>query len=227
MTAGLVFYKLCDREYDCDNCPLDAALKGVDIETPVAHARPEQTPRWEFRDDRRYHPSHGWVQETDTPGGVEIRYGLDVFAGRLLSDATAVVLPPVRSRVSAGHPACWVMDQIELIPLPSPVSGTVVRVNADVQKAPTLISTSPYDDGWLLEVSCSSSSENLEGLVSSAEMQNKTMLQLRQFHQKGLEDLLGDAAVGRTAADGGEPLTDLRRILGADRYHRLIREFLG
>ena len=118
------------------------------------------------------------------------------------------------------------MDQIELIPLPSPVSGTVVNVNADVQKDPGLVSTSPYDDGWLLEVSCSSPLENLDGLVSAAEMQDETMLQLRQFHQKGLEDLFGDAEVGRTLADGGEPLTDLRRILGADRYHRLILEFL-
>jgi glycine cleavage system H protein len=227
MTAGQVFYKLCDREYDCDNCPLDAALKGVDIETPIAHARGAQPARWEFRDDRRYHPSHGWVKETETPDQREIRYGVDVFAGRLLSDATAVVLPPVSSRVSAGRPACWVMDKIELIPLPSPVSGTVVNANSDVQRDPALISTSPYDDGWLLDVSCSSAPNNLEGLVSAAEMQDETMLQLRQFHQKGLEDLLGDPEVGQTLADGGEPLTDLRRILGADRYHRLIREFLG
>ena len=28
MSAGLVSYKLCDRDFDCGNCPLDAALRG-------------------------------------------------------------------------------------------------------------------------------------------------------------------------------------------------------
>jgi glycine cleavage system H protein len=28
MTAGLLSYRLCDREYDCDGCSLDAALRG-------------------------------------------------------------------------------------------------------------------------------------------------------------------------------------------------------
>ena len=25
MSAGLISYKLCDRGFDCENCPLDAA----------------------------------------------------------------------------------------------------------------------------------------------------------------------------------------------------------
>jgi hypothetical protein len=28
MQAGVVGYKLCDREFDCDRCPFDAALRG-------------------------------------------------------------------------------------------------------------------------------------------------------------------------------------------------------
>lgn len=28
MQAGVVGYKLCDREFDCDRCPFDAALHG-------------------------------------------------------------------------------------------------------------------------------------------------------------------------------------------------------
>lgn len=28
MQAGVVGYKLCDREFDCDQCPFDAALRG-------------------------------------------------------------------------------------------------------------------------------------------------------------------------------------------------------
>ena len=28
MLAGNVDYKLCDREYDCDECPFDLAIRG-------------------------------------------------------------------------------------------------------------------------------------------------------------------------------------------------------
>lgn len=29
MLAGNVDYKLCDREYECDECPFDHAIRGV------------------------------------------------------------------------------------------------------------------------------------------------------------------------------------------------------
>lgn len=28
MRAGLIRFWLCDRDFDCENCPLDAALRG-------------------------------------------------------------------------------------------------------------------------------------------------------------------------------------------------------
>ncbi len=29
MMSGLVNYKLCDRDYDCEHCPFDRAIKGT------------------------------------------------------------------------------------------------------------------------------------------------------------------------------------------------------
>ena len=41
MQAGVVGYKLCDREFDCDHCPFDAALHGRDMQGgPQAHVGP-------------------------------------------------------------------------------------------------------------------------------------------------------------------------------------------
>jgi hypothetical protein len=28
MSAGVIRFWLCDRDFDCENCPLDAALRG-------------------------------------------------------------------------------------------------------------------------------------------------------------------------------------------------------
>ena len=35
MGAGLLRYRLCDREYDCEHCPLDAALRGAPAPPPA------------------------------------------------------------------------------------------------------------------------------------------------------------------------------------------------
>lgn len=42
MRAGVIRFWLCDRNFDCDNCPLYAALKGA---RPAARTFPTALPR--------------------------------------------------------------------------------------------------------------------------------------------------------------------------------------
>jgi glycine cleavage system H protein len=217
MTAGLVAYHLCDRGFDCDDCPLDLALRGV---AGPADAQVADIPgtSWEFRPDRRYHRGHMWLSSLDAP---RLRCGIDVFAARLLDRVTSVVFPTVHSRLDRGHPACWVTDEGTLIPLQSPVAGTVVGVNGKVQQDPSLMSQSPYDEGW--ETDRDSNGD----LISAERMRQQTERELKRLHGEMRRHLREDQGVGHTLADGGEPVTDLRRILGVKRYHRLVQRILG
>jgi len=224
MAAGLLYYKLCDREYDCEHCAFDAALRGGKVESVEPHEIGIQPVVWEFRQDRRYHNSHGWVKDVN---GAEVRYGLDMFAARLLAQVTSVVLPAPKTRLHSGRPACWVMDESEMIPLRSPVSGTVSRINSEVQRHPALIASSPYDNGWLLEVLCDKNFKEQVDLLHAADMQEITADQLKKTVQKHLRGMSVAAEVGPTLADGGEQLTDLRRILGTKGFHALVLELLG
>jgi len=162
MTAGLVAYKLCERGFDCDNCPLDRALRGVsDPGCDVAIGT--QGSLWEFRLDRKYHRSHLWLQPMDRD---RVRCGIDVFAAHLLTRVTSVVFPTVDSRLDCGRPACWVTDDGTPIPLQAPVAGAVLGVNAKVKHDPVLICESPYDDGWLMKVKLSDPGE-LDALMDA------------------------------------------------------------
>ncbi len=38
MSAGLVAFKLCDREGECEGCPFDRAMQGARSEPPAASA---------------------------------------------------------------------------------------------------------------------------------------------------------------------------------------------
>jgi len=150
----------------------------------------------------------------------------DLSTGRLLGHASSVILPATGTDVSEGRPACWVVDESEVIPLHAPISGRVEGANQEVQASPSLLGTSPYDDGWLLDIHCDDDPAEAEGLLSARQMQDRTESELRTLHEEGLRDMLEDAVVGPTLADGGEPIGDLRRMLGPERFHELIKRFL-
>jgi hypothetical protein len=44
MSAGLVAFKLCDREGECEGCPFDRAMREP-LGRPVRHRRPPTSPR--------------------------------------------------------------------------------------------------------------------------------------------------------------------------------------
>ncbi len=224
MTAGMVAYKLCDREFDCEHCPLDLALRGPQRRVPAGAPVQEGTAGpFEFQADRLYHPAHLWALPV---GESRLRLGLDAFAVRLLDRISAVVLPQAGHRIERGLTACWVMDEAQTIPLRSPVSGIVREGNLTAQEHPALVGQSPYDRGWLLEVSIEGPAKELKGLLCAEEMRDLGVEHLRRLHQDASRLCAEDARVGTTLADGGIRLAELRRILGAARYHQLVLGYL-
>jgi len=221
MTAGLVSWKLCDRDFDCEHCPLDEALRGGGVRP---HSAPlhEAATDMEFPDALRYHRLHGWVADV---GDGRARVGLDALAVRMLDRLTSIVLPAPDSRVEQGRTACWVADDAELIPLCAPLSGTVVATNHLVQEHPGIVGASPYDRGWLYEIE-GPETGSPEGMLSAAQMRTRAGAQMRQLNRRVCASLAPDARVGVTMADGGVRLHDLRKVLGVSRYHRLILAFL-
>jgi len=177
MNAGLVSYKLCDMEFECERCPFDASIRGG---RPVTERLGNNSisSKWEFRSDRYYDRFHGWIQPLN---GTEFRYGLDVFAGHLLSHASSIVLPPVQTRLYKGRLACWILDEAEVVPLRSPVTGNVSQMNLKVQQNPSLISSSPYDKGWLLEISCDEEPDIHQDLLSEVQIEEETAIQLKEL----------------------------------------------
>lgn len=222
MAAGLITYRLCDRDFDCEHCPLDAALQG-DSRRPGSTAkhhggRPAAS---HFPADRQYSSGHVWVRPEDDGTA---RLGLDAFAANLLDR-----LIEARCGLAASQPG-EVFSELRLdsgaLSLALPIRARTTHGNPLLRDQPHLALTAPYGDGWLV-TTAGTDSADFELLMSADEALQRSQQDLRLFRRRIALEMLTDAGdLGRCMADGGEPLTDLRQMLGAPRYCALLRELV-
>ena len=98
----------------------------------------------------------------------DVRAGLTHVPGAFLGDVVSVELPPPGTGVSAGEPIGLVESSSTVFELFSPLSGTVVDVNAEAGAAPRKVTQDPYGEGWLLDIRPSDPAE-LDGLLCAEE----------------------------------------------------------
>ena len=176
-----------------------------------------------FRKERRFYGSHLWVEKIEDG---RVRIGFDPFAAKLVGCPMSVVFSPVGTLVKKDTPGCWLLDESGTIPVKMPVTGRVRRFNTELSVWPGLLSSDPYERGWLMEVSVTDPTE-LKGLLSAAEMHRRTEDDWKRIERKVTEVLVTEAdSVGPTLQDGGEPVTDLRKILGPRRHRQLVLDIL-
>lgn len=99
-------------------------------------------------DNLRYAETHEWIKlEGDTA-----KVGITDHAQNELTDIVYVDPPKIGAAVSAGQAAAVVESVKAASDIYSPVDGEVVGVNEELASNPSLVNTSPYEDGWLFKV---------------------------------------------------------------------------
>jgi len=106
--------------------------------------------------DRRYAASHEWAKVS---GDGVITIGISEHAQDALGDIVFVELPDVGQSLNAGDEFGVVESVKAASDLYSPVSGEVTEVNSSLEDAPETINESPYEEGWIIKVKVSDSSE--------------------------------------------------------------------
>ncbi|GMV40621.1 MAG: hypothetical protein AMXMBFR64_23370 [Myxococcales bacterium] len=214
--AGVLAWRPCDRALDCDNCPLDAALRGR--AAPASRGRSGMR----FPADRDYAAGHFWLKPWADGG---LRVGIDSMLADLLAEPAAVSLPRPGAPVADGA-LCVTVDTPEgVVELASPTAGRVTNGNAALLGDPGLLVRDPYGDGWLLDLAPAGKAKTM----SAREAEHQARIDAHHFQRRVAMELLMATEVGPTMADGGEPLANLRdlaSLVGGRRHLDLVRELL-
>lgn len=117
-----------------------------------------------YPDDLKYTKEHEWLRvESETT----VVVGITEYAADELGDVVFVELPDVGAEVTAMGEFGEIESVKAVSELYSPVNGTVVERNEQLEDTPELVNESAYDDGWMIRIELSDPSQ-LEGLMSAA-----------------------------------------------------------
>lgn len=97
----------------------------------------------------RYAKSHEWLR-TEADGTVTI--GITDYAQNSLGDITYVQAPKVGATLKAGEVFGVVESVKAASDLYAPVAGTVIAVNAALDRAPETVNYAPYGEGWMMRL---------------------------------------------------------------------------
>ncbi|HSH00590.1 MAG TPA: glycine cleavage system protein GcvH [candidate division Zixibacteria bacterium] len=112
----------------------------------------------------RYTKEHEWVDVEDSIATV----GITDWAQSELGDVVFVELPKVGDKVEMGE-AFGTIEAVKAVSeLFSPVTGTVVEINTELETDPMVVNQSAYERGWMIRVEMSDPDE-LDSLLSDVE----------------------------------------------------------
>lgn len=95
-----------------------------------------------------YLSTHEWVKPVSE---TTFLVGISDYAQHALGDIVYVALPEVNDVVTQGERFCDVESVKAVSDVYSPVSGTIIEVNMELEDSPELLNQNPYEV-WIMKV---------------------------------------------------------------------------
>ncbi len=98
--------------------------------------------------DLLYTKEHEWLNDK----GSEVIIGITDFAQSQLGDIIFLELPDIGDKIIAGEPFGEVEAVKTVSELYTPVNGTVIDVNDDLEDSPDKVNKDCYGEGWIIKI---------------------------------------------------------------------------
>src|SRR5688500_13369266 len=103
----------------------------------------------EVKTDRRYTKDHEWAKAV----GGQVTVGITAFAVDQLGDITLVNIDVKPGDTLTAGKAFGTIESVKtLSDLFAPISGTVAKVNADLETKPETINDDCWEQGWMIAI---------------------------------------------------------------------------
>jgi len=169
-----------------------------------------------FPEDVYYHRGHTWVK---LEGGSTMKIGLDDFTQQVMGDIEGIAIPSPGGELSQGEVAWrvrrgkWKLSQL------APLGGTVVEVNEELKKDPTLANRSPYEKGWILKIRSKALNKEMPELMDSLQFKAHFDQDKANFMSS-----LNNHALGAVYGDGGEVIKGAATNLDEKTWKKLVTQ---
>jgi glycine cleavage system H protein len=109
-----------------------------------------------------YTKEHEWARVEKAGATI----GITDYAQGSLGDITFVGLPKAGARAEQFKPLAAIESVKAASDIYAPVSGEVVRVNAELTAHPELVNSSPYEKGWIAVIKIANEAD--KGMLMTA-----------------------------------------------------------
>lgn len=228
MTAGLISYKLCPHDYRCEECIFDQVIRNESVvaggrNNPAARAVSTSSTKsasMKVKDALFYHQYHCWAK-VENPE--KVRIGIDGILSKFVAQIKAVALPCVGETVVQNQCFAHIIQEQHIVPLISPLSGSVHSLNERLKKTPELLFNDSWEGGWLMTIR----PENLEHDLRTLLFGRRAI----EWYQKKEQEIIetsttmlnrNGAVLGTTMQDGGERVASLADTLTSEQYYQIL-----
>ena len=116
--------------------------------------------------DRLYSGEGVWI--LPEPASQRVRVGLADYLQQHNGDVAFANVKPPGTGLAAGAQFAGIETIKAMVDLHTPISGTIVEVNAALKASPEAINESPYEAGWLAVIEPSAWAAERPGLLGPA-----------------------------------------------------------
>jgi glycine cleavage system H protein len=124
----------------------------------------------ETPEDLHYTDEHEWIRQV---GDSTVRIGITDYAQDQLGDVVYVELPETGKEVAKEDLVVEIESTKSVGEVYAPFAGTIGSVNEAVAETPELVNSSPYGDGWLVEIELDGEF-SVDGLLDAAGYKDMT-----------------------------------------------------
>jgi len=193
---------------------VDLGKRRLVLSPVVAPPDPGKVP-W-FPEGVYFHSGHAWMK---LEGGDRIKVGLDDFTQQVMGDIDDIKIPSIGAKLNQGHVAWKVRHGQRKLSQLAPLGGTVVDVNENLIKDPTLANRSPYEEGWILKIQAKGLNKEISELMDS--LQFKAHFDEDKAH---LMSSFKSQTLGLAYGDGGEVIRGVASKLDDKAWKTLVAQ---